>query len=277
MPKPEKPDYSFILPLFLTFILIQAAGMYIGNKQIQAMQEIGEEPIEGAEMGAFLFLEILVVTGIILVIIKYIRKYLKAIIMIPMAVWTMFFFWYMFDGIIPDPHGLILAGLISLAIITLAVIKKDMLSRNILITTGICWAGAILGSMLGFYPILLFEILLTIYDYIAVFKTKHMVTMAKEIVTQQIPATMVIPTKNHVYYLGGGDLVMPLLINVSVLRDFGLTASLFTLIGACIGMVGIFVYMAGKEKNPLPALPPIVVSSLFALMIYLILLNIGIL
>src|SRR3989338_3173108 len=41
--------------------------------------------------------------------------------------------------------------------------------------------GAIFGFSLGFLPAVLFVVLLSIYDYVAVFKTRHMIEMAREL------------------------------------------------------------------------------------------------
>jgi presenilin-like A22 family membrane protease len=269
------PQYGFILPLFLLFLLIQLIGVYLGYKTILAMQQSMVEPVQEASFGFLIFFEILLVTVFVLVIIRYAKSFLKAFILVPTSVFIVFFFMDLLDGIIPQPLPVWIGAIAAIALICSAVMRKDMLSQNLIIILSVTWASANVGAMIGFAPVLVLAILLAFYDFVAVFKTKHMVTMAKEIVAQKIPATMVIPTKEHVYQLGGGDLFIPIMMSVSIIRELSLTAALFTLTGACIGMAGIFAYMTGKKKMPLPALPPIVACALLGLLAYLVITRLG--
>jgi presenilin-like A22 family membrane protease len=269
--KPEDAwgKYGFIIPLFALFLLVQLLGLYLGYKTILEMQEFAVQPVTDPSFGVFIFVEILIVTAVVLFIIKYVKRLLKAFMIIPMAAFVAFFFINLLDGLVPTDFAAIIGGVASIAIITSLILRKDAVSQNLAILTGVTWAAANLGAMIGFYPVLVLLVLLSFYDFISVFKTKHMVTMAKEIVSQKIPGTMVIPTPGRLYHLGGGDLFMPMMMSVSLLRELGWGAALFTTLGACTGMVGIFAYMAGKKKVPLPAIPPIVACALLGLLLYL--------
>lgn len=272
-----KTSYSFIIPLFLVFLLVQCTGLYLGYNQMLAMQEENIEPLEDSSYGAGIIAILLIETALILLVIKYLKsalKLMRVIAFILLSVFVVAFFELLLYTIIPEPLPTIIGGVAAIVILSSALLKKNWIANNLLMFTAVIFAGSASGALLGFYPVLVFAILITIYDYIAVFKTKHMVTLAKAVIQEKIPATITIPTKDHTYNLGNGDLFVPMTLSVSVMRELGLTASLFTLFGSCLGMAGIFLYLATREKKPLPALPPIMAGSMLGLLAYLIMIMI---
>jgi len=147
--------------------------------------------------------------------------------------------------------------------------------------------GAIFGFSMGFLPTVLFTILLSIYDYIAVFKTKHMITMARELSTRQLSFAITakeVPErkkgeKTEVYVdramkegerldLGTGDLSVPAMISVSAytLGPNGLIYSLAVALGSTLSLY-LLLRFVSKERVFLPALPPICFGGMFALLL----------
>ena len=133
--------------------------------------------------------------------------------------------------------------------------------------------GAIIGGMLIFDSAIVFGVLMIVYDIIAVFWTKHMLTIAKEI-TQYRTAMVVTVTdpghendppgfseqraKDHIPHrmdLGAGDLFMSSLLVSFSLKIPGMFW--FTFPAAIVGFVAT-VALLKILNRPIPALPTIV-------------------
>jgi len=151
--------------------------------------------------------------------------------------------------------------------------------HDILMILGLAGAASFFG--LGFTPSVVVALLLifSVYDFIAVYKTKHMVLMAKEMIEKKVILGFIIPKEikyfkddlsnikpgGNFMILGGGDVVFPGLLAVSVIPagiSKALIIALFSLIGSFFSY-----WLFTKEKEPIPALPPI---ALFAIVGYLI-------
>jgi presenilin-like A22 family membrane protease len=139
----------------------------------------------------------------------------------------------------------------------------------ILATAGV---GVIFGISLDLLPLLLFLIMLSIYDFLSVFATKHMVEMANFIVKKDLAFTVTAraPPKKagereQRIDLGTGDMIAPIMLEVSAFT-YSPVASLFVFIGAVVSL-GLFLTLVWKKKMVLPALPPIVLGMTISLLI----------
>ena len=162
--------------------------------------------------------------------------------------------------------------LIIIAILIFWWLKfPSVLNQDILIVLGIAGVGGILGLALSSEIIIVVLIIFSIYDWISVYKTKHMVKMAKEMMESRAILALVIPPSffgfkeslrevqpgGKFLVLGGGDVVFPLLFCVSVISQ----GILSTLIVAMFSLIGLFTsfyfFINQKIRQPIPALPPI--------------------
>ncbi len=147
--------------------------------------------------------------------------------------------------------------------------------------------GAILGSSLDWFPAVLLASLLSVYDYAAVFLTKHMVFLAKELskrgaafsissspfsrpaIIEERTAHHAVRQKSGVLELGTGDLVIPSMIAVSFLKiSTGL--SMFSILGSIAGLAILFEHLE-KKHGFWPALPPVVGGAFILSLFYLLL------
>lgn len=144
---------------------------------------------------------------------------------------------------------------------------------------------AILGISFGTIPALLLLSALAIYDAWAVYRTKHMITLADELTSQRLPILLVIPKKagysfrtqkrlkeqvaseeeREAMFVGLGDVIIPGILSVSAFTFLtvpgrfllGLEANAFTALGTVIGsLIGFLVLMRFVLKgNPQAGLP----------------------
>jgi presenilin-like A22 family membrane protease len=159
--------------------------------------------------------------------------------------------------------------------------KPTVFLNNLLIIFGLSGLGGILG--LSFQPLVIVFLLLifSIYDFIAVYKTKHMVKMAREMLVTKIIFGLVVPKNvsdfkadlrevepgGKFLILGGGDIAFPLLLSASLVP-----AGIFnSLVVAVFSLIGLFVSfqiftkqppIPGGGRQPIPALPPIALFSI---------------
>ncbi len=143
------------------------------------------------------------------------------------------------------------------------------------------------GVPLGFFATVAFIILLSIYDYVAVFKTRHMIEMARELSTRQLSFAVTAksvperkPKESRKVYveramsegerldLGTGDLSVPAMISVAAftLGPNGLLYSLTIAAGSTIALF-LLLRFVSKQRVFLPALPPICLGGMAALLL----------
>lgn len=114
---------------------------------------------------------------------------------------------------------------------------------------------AIFGISLEPIPVIVLLAILALYDYIAVKKTGHMVSMADSISEMKIPVLFIIPAKNRDAIMGVGDAVMPNILAVSAyIFNKCLIQSSATLIAGYTGLL-ILMKIVERSKSPQPGLP----------------------
>jgi presenilin-like A22 family membrane protease len=130
--------------------------------------------------------------------------------------------------------------------------------------------GVIFGVSLGLIPMLIFLIFLSIYDFLAVFTTKHMVELAEFVVKKDLAFTVTAKAppikpggREQRIDLGTGDMIAPIMLEVATLQ-LSPVATLFVFAGAVMSL-GLFLTLVWKKKMVLPALPPIVLGMMVSL------------
>jgi presenilin-like A22 family membrane protease len=151
-----------------------------------------------------------------------------------------------------------------------------VLNQNLLIIFSLAGIGATLGLSLKPEAVILILIVLSIYDFIAVYKTGHMIRLAKEMMETGVIAALIIPPKisgfsfalnkvrpgSDFLILGGGDVALPLIFCASLI-PFGILKSLIVSIFSLFGLFfNFFIFIKQKTRKPMPALPLIALSSI---------------
>jgi len=268
---------------------VQFLGLYIGNEYLSLIevglaQPVFESP-ERIENTLFLVSYILVSTFFIILIIKYKKILLRVVEVVVIFFALLFTLDFLFPIMI---FYIPLSLLLALVLIIWRFKRPSFLNQNLIIALSIPSVGAIIGASLGIIPSLLLLVLLSVYDFISVFITKHMIYMAKEMIKTPSAFSLAFPhkfkkpvlfkvgkkkvrKKFHVFQLGSGDLAIPLMFSVSVLSSFSLNHALFTIFGSAI-MLTLIIYFATKKPKALPAIPLISAGTLTGFLISLILL-----
>ncbi|MCX6721994.1 MAG: presenilin family intramembrane aspartyl protease [Candidatus Staskawiczbacteria bacterium] len=175
--------------------------------------------------------------------------------------------------------------------------RPSILVHDILMILGLAGVASFFG--LGFSPAVVVALLLifSVYDFIAVYKTKHMVLMAKEMIEKKVIFGFIIPKEfkffkdnfknvkpgrvarasrgagapnlGNFMILGGGDVVFPNLLVASVI-PFGIYKALVIVLFSLIGcFMSYWIFSNQDKKEPMPALPPIAFFSIVGYLITL--------
>jgi len=175
-----------------------------------------------------------------------------------------------------------LLALILIGILIFWWLKRpSILIQDLCLILGIAGVGSILGLSLAPQIVVLLLVTFSIYDFIAVYKTKHMVKMAKEMIESKAILALVVPPNilglrasleeikpgGKFLILGGGDIIFPLLLCVSLVPQ-GILSPLIVAIFSLIGLfTGFYFFISQKVRQPIPALPPIAVFSIIGFLI----------
>lgn len=176
-------------------------------------------------------------------------------------------------------------ALILVAILVFSWIKKpNIFLHDLLLVSGMTGASIILGTELNPTTVIYLLILFSIYDIIAVYKTKHMVKMAKAMNEAGALPGLILPSRisdfsapiennspdRKFLILGSGDIVFPLLLSISIVEE-GVLKSIIVAFFALFGLLASFwIFFQQKERKAIPALPSIALFSIIGYLITLL-------
>ncbi len=176
--------------------------------------------------------------------------------------------------------GDVMAIVLAFAMVLARFAAPRVIVHNIAMIIAI--TGVAINFGLGIDPldVVLLLVVISVYDFLAVYVTGHMVKMLKSTISLGTVFAMIIPDKflnltrrisdlakinenahsglalNSFIYLGGGDLAFPLILGVSAAMRYGAGPAIFVLSGAILGLLALnIIFAAQKEKRPMPALP----------------------
>ncbi len=274
---------TYIPFIGMAFILLLVQLMAVALGQLPKINEtkVFSDP-EATSNAIYWIALILVFTVFILYVIKKNQKWMiQAFILFTVASTLYIVLFAIFDKFLSQELNFLLTIIFSIALT--ALLYKFPEWYVIDITGVIIGAGAasIFGISLAIMPTLLLLVLLAVYDYIAVYRTKHMITLAEGVMDLRLPILLVIPKRwdysfltekfdkgeREAFFMGLGDAVMPTILVISA-NTFS-TAGYYTFpfigsinipaVGAVLGtFVGFFVLMGlvmkGKPQAGLPFL-----------------------
>lgn len=245
-----KGNFRTIVVLYVAAL---ALSLFFAYPPPQEVPPEGESP---ATAGVF-FGYVLVATAVFLIIIKiwpWIFRYIIYFLEL--------FFLFATTAIITVSYALP-TTLPFLAVLIRIIWWRSTVIQNISTIIIISVSTAVVGASLAPTVAAILLAILATYDYISVFVTKHMVTLAKALGARE----RLKGEKKEIHMLGAGDIAIPGIFAVSLLR-ISIPASVAAAIGATIGLVWTTKW-AKRWKRVLPALPSIALPELLLAVITL--------
>ena len=281
---------NFLIQTIIVFLFMSSLSLATANTMITGKVAYTSEPIhsvyvppppvssplppyESAEINLFQFLvAFFIATSLMLIFLKLCKG--------------KFLFEFFFAGAIifgaQGPLGILFektsALFIAVAIVILRCIYPRIWTQNLAIILGIAGISASLGMSVKPLLALFILILLSIYDIIAVYKTRHMIKLFKGMAKKGAVLALILPknfskwfgrfeiikpkNKDEFVFLGTGDLALPLFFAISAF-SLGVQFSLAIIFGAIVGFIADhLIFVTQKEKKPIPALPAVAVFSI---------------
>lgn len=287
-----KHNLTMTFILLGTFLLAQFIGIAVIYNYIDFAKSaetgktefkdlpIGERPpVEERTSFIPILIAILIGTGLLFLLMKYDLIWVWKAWFLLAAFFALTIAW---DAFLPTAIALILAGVFALW----KVFRPNVLVHNV--TELFIYGGlaAIFVPLLNLFSVIVLLLLISAYDAYAVWKSKHMITLAKSQAKAKIFAGLMLPyklgkigkpkpamkmkaEKVRTAILGGGDIGFPLIFAGVVLKEMGLWQSLIIPFGALLGLAVLL--FNGKENKFYPAMPFISAGCFVALGVVLLL------
>lgn len=272
-----KLNYRSLTFLLVTFLLVQLVGLYTGYA-LSNMFVVEQMPAEQSLI--WFALSFLIATSLLVLGLKFFKgkKFFGILFIFIIFVGSE----AVFSVFLPEFLAIVLAA----ALVFIRHVKPNPIIHNLAIGLAIAGIGAQLGLMLPIQTVIILFVALSAYDIFAVYGTKHMVKMFRGLSERGVLLSLAIPEKKkHMsknlkklkpgkgsgfIMLGTGDLAFPLILAVSAL-SYGILSSLYVVIGSLFGVITVY-YLLNKNREPMPALPPIAFFSVLGFLISLVLL-----
>jgi presenilin-like A22 family membrane protease len=255
-----KHTLKITIILAVLFLLSHLVGLFVVNQYTSVELPYGiERPVfDGGSSYAPLLVSILIASLLIMMIIRFnaVRVW---------KVWFIFATIYLlgiaFTSFVTSLVALFLAIVLGL----LKFYRSSVIIHNfteLFVYSGI---AAIFSPVMSVFSASVLLIIISIYDMIAVWKTKHMVSIAKFQTKAKMFAGLAIPYGKKTAILGGGDIGFTLLFSGVVLIKLGVLQALIVSLFTTLALFLLLVY---SSKNKFyPAMPYLSAGCFLGLLI----------
>ncbi|MBI2581537.1 hypothetical protein HYV87_00215 [Candidatus Woesearchaeota archaeon] len=281
-----KHNITMTIILLSIFLLAQFIGIAILHNYIDVSKSaetgktefkdlpIGERPpVQEKTSFIPIIIAILIGTGFLFLLMKYNLIWIWKGWFLLAAFFALTIAW---DAFLPKIVALVMAGVFALW----KVFRPNVLVHNI--TELFIYGGlaAIFVPLFNLFSVIILLVLISGYDAYAVWKSKHMIALAKSQAKAKIFAGLMLPyklggmgkpnprlkikkVKVKAAILGGGDIGFPIIFAGVVLKEIGLWQSLIIPFGALLGLAVLL--WKGKQNKFYPAMPFISAGCFIAL------------
>ena len=267
-----KHSLRMTIILLVIFLLAQFIGLGIIYKYIDFNQSTEEEtvfkdlpigerpPLEEKTSFLPVILTILIGTVLLLFIIK------RNLIWI-WRIWFLMAVTICLTTVLSIFIPVIISFIIALALGIWKIFKPNFIVHNL--TELFIYGGlaAIFVPVFNLLSVSILLILIALYDAYAVWKSKHMITLAKSQAESKVFAGFLLPykipkakpliktkpVKVRTAVLGGGDIGFPLIFAGVIMKEMGVWQSLVIPIFASLGL--IYLLWKGDQNKFYPAMP----------------------
>ena len=275
-----------IFALIMFFFVAQFTGLLVVNHYIDHKRTVETKKIEWQslpyslerpqvknESTSFIYISFAILIGTILVLLLI--KFNKPLI------WKLWFFitvWLTLAIAFAAFTNSFLAAIIALILAILKLYKPNIFTQNlseIFIYGGL---AAIFVPIINLFAAFMLLILISIYDFVAVYKTKHMIKLAEFQSNAKVFAGLLIPyekeklpfksshsefkqKKAKVAILGGGDIGFPLIFAGVVMKGLMLQETVIAgflktlIIPFFVSIALLILLLKGQQNKFYPAMP----------------------
>ena len=260
-----------VLGLFTGIVLVQAAQVY---PEFQDLNVAPGGDSGSAYSSAFFLVYVLVGAAGMLILIKFYKGVMLFRLMEAGALFIASnIVFYVFFLLFAVPYDWLWAMMLAGAVTFARFFRPGL--KNFAAVMASAGIGAVFGFSLDILPAIIFVAGLSLYDFLAVFWTRHMVYMAQELGRRNLAFSVSATESEYreetgkeepsTLELGTGDMVIPLMLAVSAYKiSFSAFDSLAVVFGGLIGLAVVLWYVTNR-RTFLPALPPISFFALLAL------------
>lgn len=254
---------TIVLWLTVTFLVAEFFGYAVQTHYTKVSLPFGLTPppvSEEQSVGYFIAMMI-VATIVFFIIIKY-------------ALFLLWKIWYILAVTLCSAVSLRMFLNDNLALIAaffsavLSTVERDVYFYNMVQI--LCYAGlaSIFSPIFNIGSMIILLVIISVYDFISVYVTGHMVTLAKTQEKTGIVSGVVVKDveKNESAFLGGGDLVLPMLFS-GVAGRTNIVSGYFIIYGATVSL--LFLLLMGEKKKAYPAMPVLSTGMLIGYIISL--------
>lgn len=269
--------FKIILQEIIFIIFIFFLGLILGKKALIIFER---EKIEIPSMAIGNFLTFFFLGTILILIFLYLPKLSKikkgifrGLYFFAGGYGLLFSLFLIFENLLKNFWAKELLVLFFWGLILYLQIKRPTIfGHNLFFSLSLVGVCNLLGFSFGPQNLLFLLAILSIYDFIAVYKTKHMQKMAQEMLKEGSLMGLIFPQKikdffkrptnlesgKDFFVVGGGDIAFPLIFVLSVLKEFGMKKALILTFFSFLGIFfTLILFFSQKERRALPALPPI--------------------
>ncbi len=177
--------------------------------------------------------------------------------------------------------------MIALGVLLIFILVRIVIVHDLAIILAVAGMGAMIGLEITPSVAIIACILLSFYDIIAVYKTRHMVRMAEGMIRSGAIFGFIIPASFGSFFarsretqarigrdftiLGSGDIGLPIVFVSSLVRQSvseAVITAAFVLIGLLITHI---IFVSQKKRQPMAALPPIATMTILGYVVSLLL------
>lgn len=248
----------FVLHNYVTYETVQEGNVTVTKQVWKDLPYQAERPKFREETSYLpMILIILAATAVVIVLLKF--KLFR--------LWKFWFFlsvWfclsialYAFLGWLGD-IAVLAAGFI---VAFFKVVRRNLIVHNLselFIYSGL---AAIFVPVFSLWSITILLVLISIYDMIAVWQTKHMVALAKIQTSLRMFAGLMIPYgKGKTAIFGGGDIGFPLMFAGVVMKTYGFQA---LVVSVFVSVALLLLLLKGEKGKFYPAMPFLTAGCFF--------------
>ena len=268
--KKMQTRFDFFSKEALLFSLAAAVGIFIAS-------HFGSfaDPYTPVQSLDFTWVDAAILIGVFFTVSFVLARFIRA----ARLLFKFFFFLIIYSGaqiaaatMLPFPGD----ALVGVGVVALLIAWRSVLTHNLAIIVGIAGVSALLGLSITPTYALFLLVILSVYDIIAVYRTRHMVQLARGMIESGAIFGFVIPARWRGFFssrqharigqdfmiLGSGDIGLPIIFACSIVT----TSLPSAVMVAGFSLVGLFIthmlFVNQGARKPMAALPPIATASI---------------